>query len=148
MSQKATIGTFRSQVASDRIHVCSVILGMLQSLHPLWPRSTERQLSLPCSMDCLFSSLPWWLQPRPRPPVTTLAFLFCPAPGLPPEPSPASRLCPPLLQCCVQAHVSLTNYHSAQTLPSCWHFHWFKLRVRLIINANCPPILTPWLMDS
>ena len=39
MSQKATIGTFRSQVASDRIHVCSVILGMLQRLHPLWPRS-------------------------------------------------------------------------------------------------------------
>lgn len=52
-------------------------------------------------------------------------------PALPHQPVPyCHKLSPPPLLLFVQAHISLANYDAAQTPPSFWHFHWFKLRVR------------------
>lgn len=87
MSQKATIGTSAVKYFGENLCLLSDTSDAPESASPVAQIHRAASL-LPCSMDCLL------LQPSPDdcnqgqdPPAKTLAFLFCPAPGLPPEPT-------------------------------------------------------------
>lgn len=112
-----------------------------ESIHTLvhfsvrsWIRKPRSAKTAPktVSFQSLDPSLPGLSAVSPQLPLpkahTWLASL---TPALPHQPVPHCRKLSPLpLLLFVQAQISLANYDAAQTPPSFWHFHWFKLRVR------------------